>query len=586
MLALYLCLNYAVYRLVLFPSYFSLERKGAQKDVSRCEGALQREIEHLNLLTNDWAAWDDTYRFIQDRNEDYIESNLVIETFSDNRLDLIYFLNSRRETVWGEVRDPVTHDIMDLNALSEERITKVQILFQPKDSMDSVSGIWTASGIPMLISSRPILKSDNEGPLAGHLIMGRILTRNVVNDLSEQTRVPHRYDLIRNGRPAAFPEDVFNRITTADPIACIPAGDAMLHAYAVVSDISGQPALMLQADIDRSILARGRSALWLAMISAGGVGILLLGGTLILLNSIVVKPLSKLTRQVVSYSNHPNNPIEALSRRSDEIGLLGKEFERMTMQLKGVHDGLKASNLQLAHEARERALIETKLRALSSEMVKTEERERRRIAIELHDRIGQALAVLQMQLELLFQQNAVTSGVEPGKAAKIRSSIESIIQDSRSLTFEISPPVLYELGLGPAIEWLAEEISQRYDLKVEVRDRLSVTLDDSMRVLVFRSIRELLYNVAKHARAESVWIHLEQTPLDLKCIVKDDGIGFRLEANALSESDSAGFGLFSIRERFFQFGGKMDIESPRAGGTVVTLSLPLASVIGREAETP
>ncbi len=582
MLALYLCLNYAVSRFLLFRNYLSLERKEGRKDVSRCLEALQRETEHLWLLTNDWAAWDDTYRFVQDPGEDYIASNLVIETFVDNHIDLIYILNNRREIVWGEMRDPVTHDIMAPKDLSPENIKKIQILFQPEGPTDKLSGIWMVSGTPMLISSGPILKSDNEGPIAGHLIMGRMLTRDLVKGLSEQTQVPHRYDVIRNGHPATFPEDAFNRITPIDPIIFIPADDTLLHGYTVVSDISGRPALMIQTDIDRSILSQGKSALWSVMISVGGVGILLLGGMLILLNFLVLKPLSKLTGQVVSYGKNQNDPIEAPASRSDEIGLLGKEFERMTIQLKGIHDGLKASNLQLAHEVREHSLTEKKLRALSSEIVETEERERRHIAEELHDRIGQALAVLQMQLEMLFQYGTVSQGIESGKAAKISAAIENIIQDSRSLTFEISPPVLYELGLGPAIEWLAEQMSERYNLEVEVRDRLSVSLDDGTRALVFRSVRELLYNVIRHARAASAWISLEQTTVELRFTVRDDGIGFRPETDVLSESDPSGFGLFSIQERFFQSGGKMEIESPSTGGTIVTLSLPLTSVAEKE----
>jgi signal transduction histidine kinase len=433
---------------------------------------------------------------------------------------------------------------------------------------------------PILIACRPILKSNDQGPVAGWLMMGQILTKAFARKLSERTQVTQTYDPIRGGVPAAHPRELMGRITAEHPIAFDAVSDTLLKAYAVFPDISGHPALLVQADINRSIWSRAESALWFIMISTATVGALLLVGILVLLNRVVSRPVADLTQRVISFGENQVFHPCPLSGRRDEVGTLYREFERMATQLSSVHQGLWDSNRLLAHEIQERRLFserlslnQERLRALSSELVMSEDRERRRIATELHDGIGQDLAMLHLQVELLLQQGNGTPNTVTEKLEAIRGAIEKIIHDSRSLTFEISPPVLYELGLGPAIEWLAEEISERHGIQVDVLDYASVHLDDSMRALIFRSVRELLYNVVKHARASRVRVTLEQEDENLNIGVEDDGLGFSMEDGA--GRAATGLGLFSIQERFIQLGGKIDIGSGEKTGARVTLYLPL-----------
>ena len=149
-----------------------------------------------------------------------------------------------------------------------------------------------------------------------------------------------------------------------------------------------------------------------------------------------------------------------------------------------------------------------RLRHLSSELLQTEERERRRIAIEIHDRIGQSLAVNKIQLGAL--QAEVDSQDLKTKIEDIRALLSQTIRDTRTLTFELSPPVLYELGLQAALEWLAEIVRKQNGLKVDVAgDGSDRKLDAEKRVLLFRTCRELLLNVVKHAGAKRTRVSLQ-----------------------------------------------------------------------------
>ncbi len=214
------------------------------------------------------------------------------------------------------------------------------------------------------------------------------------------------------------------------------------------------------------------------------------------------------------------------------------------------------------------------LQSLASELSLTEERERRRLATVLHDHIAQLLVVAKGKFEKVQESSLFRSLAKPME--EIRKLIEESIRYTRSLVFELSPPILYDLGLEPAMEWLAEHMQQQYGLVVAVEDDAQPKpLDNEARVLLFRAVRELLFNVLKHAQASCTKVCMGRVGEHLRIIVEDNGIGFAPEQLGSSSGTMGGFGLFSIRERLNYFGGSMEIESTPGEVTRVILSLPL-----------
>ena len=214
------------------------------------------------------------------------------------------------------------------------------------------------------------------------------------------------------------------------------------------------------------------------------------------------------------------------------------------------------------------------LRSLASELSLAEERERRRIATDLHDRVGQTLAVSKMRLGVLKE---AASAADQGEwIDDIRSLIEQAIQETRSLIFEISSPILYELGLEAAFEWLAEKMEKQHSVAARYRDDgQPKPLDDDIRVLLFQATSELLVNVAKHARARHVEISSKRDGSEIRVVVEDDGIGFDSAQISSWWGKNQGFGLFSIRERLRYVGGVLCVESQSGAGTRITLTAPL-----------
>lgn len=212
------------------------------------------------------------------------------------------------------------------------------------------------------------------------------------------------------------------------------------------------------------------------------------------------------------------------------------------------------------------------LQSLASEMSLAEERERRRISAEVHDQVIQLLGVLMLRLNLLRGKNAA----DAAELDEVHDLLGQTLNAARSLIFELSPPVLYELGFVPAVEWLAESAQKQHGLSCSVEnDYFEKPLSDDVRVVMFQAVRELLANVAKHAEAENVKIRVSKNGSFVHVSVADDGVGFD-PASAESSSDDGGFGLFSIRERLGLLGGGMEIETEPGEGTVAILSAPLA----------
>ena len=222
------------------------------------------------------------------------------------------------------------------------------------------------------------------------------------------------------------------------------------------------------------------------------------------------------------------------------------------------------------------------LRAMASELWLAEERERRRLAQDLHDGPGQSLTLAKMKLE------TARRSVDPGPLARDLGEIGKLLDETdrsvRSLTFQIAPPVLHDLGFVRAAEWLVEDTQRKYGIEVTIRDDgRPKRLDERTRVILFRAVREVLINVAKHARATAASVSLRRDADQIYVTVQDDGDGFDPAAGPIGES---GFGLFSIREQLDRLEGRVRIESTPGQGTAVTLTVPLPPERERAAGGP
>lgn len=246
--------------------------------------------------------------------------------------------------------------------------------------------------------------------------------------------------------------------------------------------------------------------------------------------------------------------------------------DRIGGPLRGIRWILRDVTDQVRNE-QDLAAGREKLRELASELAMAEERVRREIATGIHDRVSQPLALAKM---LLGQIRLAGIPKQAKLIGELNAMLQQAIDESRTLTFELSPPVLYELGLAPAIDWLAEQVQRRHGLKVQLEGHpYEGPIADARRVLLFQAVRELLTNVVKHAKATVVRIGLHLEEADLVVTVSDNGSGKPPPAAEQRQRESGGFGLFSIRTRVERLGGSLQLLSRPGHGTRATLRLPL-----------
>lgn len=210
------------------------------------------------------------------------------------------------------------------------------------------------------------------------------------------------------------------------------------------------------------------------------------------------------------------------------------------------------------------------LRRLAAELTLAEERQRRLFAVELHDTISQELAMARQQLVQLRQS---LTGPVDALEQSLRL-VEQALSHTQSLTFDLSPAVLYELGLPAALRAEGRKLSEQHHLEFEfVQSGTWPKLPSELQVLLFRIVRELMINVVKHAQADWMRVRVAGNRRGLRIRVEDNGKGMDLTVPVQREG-GGGFGLFSIRERLVLIGGKLELQNRRGGGTVAVVSVP------------
>jgi len=218
------------------------------------------------------------------------------------------------------------------------------------------------------------------------------------------------------------------------------------------------------------------------------------------------------------------------------------------------------------------------LKSLTEELMITEQKERRYFADFLHDEIGQQLFATRLQLEQL--KDFLSSAENNEIIDKALHNLCQVINQTRSLTTELSSPILNQLGLEKALEWLSEETHKKYDIQVKFEDdNQAKPLNDKMKNFLYQAVSELLTNVAKHAQAKNANLSIKRNNSNIRICVEDNGVGFLFPNEHSFDIEPKGFGLFRIKERLESLGGKLEIESQPNCGTVVTLTVPLGNSI-------
>jgi signal transduction histidine kinase len=215
---------------------------------------------------------------------------------------------------------------------------------------------------------------------------------------------------------------------------------------------------------------------------------------------------------------------------------------------------------------------EAQLRALAAEAAMAEQRERRRIAIRLHDNLAQTLARARLEAEGVRDTTARAAALD-----RVRRLLDQAFEEARAAILDLYPPTLIELGLVPAIEDLLERVRAEHGIQAALECAPGpIHASDDLQAALYSAVTELVRNAVKHARARHLKVGLARADDKVRIAVEDDGAGFNPEAVHRRGNLKGGFGLFGVAERMRYLGGSVDIWSQPGRGTRITLEAPLA----------
>ena len=224
-----------------------LENELMLSNIEKVKNHINNEVKNLAIINYDWAARDDTYEFIEDTNQDYIESNITVSTFEPLNLNLLIFVNTSGEIVFEEGFDLINEEEVLVSDEFHEHIFKESLLVNHPDTESRIEGILLLSEAPMLISSIPIINSDAEGPIRGSLLMGRYLDNREISNLSEYF----------NLSLSIVGSEIFNEIRKDyTPVKVIDSSS--ISGYVAIEDIYGNNNLILKIDTNRDVFRQGR----------------------------------------------------------------------------------------------------------------------------------------------------------------------------------------------------------------------------------------------------------------------------------------------------------------------------------------
>ncbi|MDI6874432.1 MAG: CHASE4 domain-containing protein [Actinomycetota bacterium] len=327
-LAMVIILNLVAWYVVL-GGYRELEEDRVLEDISRATDAFRHEGENLDLVVRDWAFWDDTYAFVADPDPAYIQANLTESTFTGLRIQVMLFLDDQGRMVYAKGVDLKMEREMPVPEGLLSHLSGDCPLLHPLSTGEGVTGLLLLPEGPFLVSSEPILTSDQEGPPRGVLIMGRLL------DGEEMDRITGPYHLEAQARAAGTVagapewERVQELLASGKGDVIRTEGSRLIHGYTLLRDIYGEPALILRVTRDRSLYRQGVRTILYFTIFITGFCLVIMAATMVLLERSFLRRISRLSEDVSRMGGEGEPGWRVSVSGNDEVSALARSINRM-----------------------------------------------------------------------------------------------------------------------------------------------------------------------------------------------------------------------------------------------------------------
>lgn len=324
---------------VILSSYEEIEKQSVDRNIQRTVNVFSHEFDSLRKLSYDWAMWNDTYTFVEDRNQAFIDANLQDVAFQGIGINIMMFYNTSSSLVFGKAYDPQNENDISIPQILAQKLIKFDWLLHHNSTRSYFQGIILLPDHILFLVSRPILTSSEEGPIHGTLLIGQYLTANHIEEISDFIGL--QFSIIRLDTILPKDFEIANQNLTDNKSSFIqPLNETTIAGYDLANDINGNPILILRIVQSRDILQQGIKSMWNLIIFLIIVTLIICISTIILLEKLVISPLSKFNNHILNIST-----TNELSKRIPVYG--NDEFTTLTKTTNILLDNLEKSQQTL-----------------------------------------------------------------------------------------------------------------------------------------------------------------------------------------------------------------------------------------------
>ncbi len=420
-LAVLLVLMYFAASAILMGSFSDLEEKGIRQDVDRALRIIDAELVDLNATLRDWAAWDETYAFIETGHPGYISENLDDKTLLNLRLNAVVFVRYPGQVLYSRGFDPQSGRPAEVPPSLREHLSPDSPLLDLPDADSHVTGIVVLPEGPLLVAAQPVLDNQYEGPIHGALIFGRFLGAAEINRLSQLTHLTIAVQAYDSPQLASDFQAVRSALTLGNPIIVQRPTAGLVAGYALLTDLAGRPALIMRIVTSRDVYYAGQAALNHIFLSLLVIGLVFGEAAIILLDRMVISRTTRLSMSVTRIRTSGNLAERMVESGRDEINHLAHEINLMLDALQRSQNELHETQQDLERRVAQRTAELSQL----AEQLEVANRIARAASSTLH--LDELLETVYQEISPLFQCDAFLIALYDQEADELdlRLSVEA-----------------------------------------------------------------------------------------------------------------------------------------------------------------
>ena len=329
---------YLASRIIVLDGFAKVEAQATQENVGRALAALNDDVTQLSTTASDYSSWDDTYAFSQDRNQDYITTNYQDENLGRLRLDLVLLIDSTGKLAFGKGYESDSAQSKPVGEAVLKQISADAFLTRHPDTTSVISGVVLLPQGIALVTSRPILKSDETGPSQGTLIFGRWLDAKEVERLAAVTHLRLQVQRFDDKQIPADFQAARSALSEKNPSLIQPLSEEAIAGYTTIKDVTGKTALLFSIGTPRPIYQQGQASMQAFIALTGAAIVVFIAVMLGLLTQLILTPLTRLTRVASRVARGETDLQVADTNRSDEVGVLARAFQATVNSMHQIAD--------------------------------------------------------------------------------------------------------------------------------------------------------------------------------------------------------------------------------------------------------